>query len=185
MLESLTGDSDERLVKRAIDGSQAAWHGLIRRYDRRLYNYAYRIVGNPDDATDMLQEILVAVHRNLATWRGDGSFPAWLFRIAAYRCTDYLRRRRHFDDIDAHPELETSQSGPEQFAELASINQKLVAAMAQLPTDQRIVIELKFFQQFTFDDIAQQLSISANTAKTRLYTGLRKLRAIEGLADAL
>ena len=93
--------TDEDLVASALKGSNSAWTKLVKRYEKRVYNYALRMVGHPDDAFDLMQEVFVGVHRNLAGFRGDGAFPAWLFRIANFRCTDYLRRRRH-TEADRH-----------------------------------------------------------------------------------
>jgi len=181
----MKGDaSDEALVRRALAGSDAAWTKLVGRYQRRVYNYARRMVGHPDDALDLMQEVFVGVLRNLPDFRGDGAFAAWLFRIAAYRCTDYLRRRRATVPLD-----ETAWDGANGAATGAEshtdANRLVARALAALPVEQRHVVELKFFQEFTFDDIAGQLGISANTAKTRLYAALRRLRQHEELKDAL
>jgi len=177
--------SDEKIIARALQGARGAWLELVRRYERRVYNYALRMVGHPDDAADLMQEIFMGVYRNLPGYRGDGAFPAWLFRIASFRCTDYLRRRRlhvPFDEDDGHT---TGGNDPEVSVLATHANREIAAALATLPPEQRHVVELKFFQGFTFEDIAAQLGISPNTAKTRLYTALKKLRHHEELRDAL
>jgi RNA polymerase sigma-70 factor (ECF subfamily) len=177
--------SDEALVSRAVAGSNGAWYKLVKRYEKRVYNYALRMVGHPDDASDLMQEVFLGVHRNLGSFRGDGPFPAWLFRIASFRCTDYLRRRRYHDEYDEKLGLMDSAAGPEEQTLTTHANHQISAALACLPNDQRQVVELKFFQHFTFEDIAGQLGISPNTAKTRLYSALRKLKQHEELRDAL
>jgi RNA polymerase sigma-70 factor (ECF subfamily) len=177
--------SEEKLIARAAQGASGAWLELVRRYERRIYNYALRMVGHPDDAADLMQEIFMGAYRNLPGYRGDGAFPAWLFRIASFRCTDHLRRRRlhkPFDELDGDA---LSPNEPEVSVLATHANREIAAALASLPPEQRHVVELKFFQGFTFDDIAGQLGISPNTAKTRLYTALRKLRHNEELRDAL
>lgn len=181
----LTTATDERLVARALNGSANAWRTLVRRYERRVYNYALRMVGHPDDAADLMQEIFMGVYRNLATYRGDAAFPAWLFRIASFRCTDYLRRRRLHEPFDECNGDALSAHEPEVSLLATHANRDIAAALGSLPPEQRHVVELKFFQGFTFDDIAVQLGISPNTAKTRLYTALRKLRQNEELRDVL
>lgn len=177
--------SDETLVTRAVAGSNRAWFKLVKRYEKRVYNYALRMVGHPDDALDLMQEVFLGVHKNLASFRGDAPFPAWLFRIASFRCTDYLRRRRFNDEFDEKSGHVNGAPGPEEETLTTHANQRIMAALATLPTEQRQVVELKFFQQFTFDDIAGQLGISSNTAKTRLYSALKKLKKQEELRDAL
>ena len=159
---------------------------MVKRYERRVYNYALRMVRHPDDALDLMQEVFLGVYRNLATYRGDGVFPAWLFRIASYRCTDLLRRRRDMVPYDDGAAVATAPDcDPVQATERSRANGQIKAALATLPAEQRHVVELKFFQSFTFEDIAAQLGISPNTAKTRLYSALRKLRAKECLRDEL
>jgi len=167
-----------------LAGSDNAWTKLVGRYQQRVYNYALRMIGHPDDALDLMQEVFVGVLRNLPGYRRDGAFAAWLFRIAAYRCTDYLRRRRVTVPLD-----ETAWDGVDgeavEVEPRVDANRPIATALAGLPAEQRHVVELKFFQEFTFDDIAGQLGISPNTAKTRLYGALRKLRQHEELKDAL
>ena len=177
--------TDEVLITRAVAGSNSAWNKLIKRYEKRVYNYALRMVSHPDDAFDLMQEVFVGVHRNLGSFRGDAPFPAWLFRIASFRCTDYLRRRKFHDEVDEERGFLYAEAGPEEQTFTTHANQKISAALGTLPDEQRQVVELKFFQHFTFEDIAGQLGISANTAKTRLYSALRKLKQHEELRDAL
>ena len=121
--------------------------------------------GNAADARDMLQEILLAVYRNLGSYRGEGPFPAWLFRLASFRCTDFLRRRRP-QVVNSH---DLDLFGTQH-------NREVIRLMNVLSREQRLVVELKFFQHFTFDEIGNQLGISSNTAKTRLYSTLRSMR---------
>ena len=159
----------------------------MKRYERRIYNYALRMVGHPDDALDLVQEVFLGVYRNLASYRGDGAFPAWLFRIAAFRCTDYLRRRRDMGSLDDGEPVAEPCTGfdPVLTAIATDANRQVVRALAMLPPPQRHVVELKFFQSCTFDEIGERLGISPNTAKTRLYSALRKLRACKELDDEL
>lgn len=183
--------SDEKLVARALAGSNGAWTALVTRYDRRIYNYALRMVGHPDDALDLVQEVFLGVYRNLASYRSDGVFAAWLFRIASFRCTDYLRRRRNTESFeetttDAAPTpYPAAAFDPVQEAMTTHANSRITQALATLPSAQRHVVELKFFQHFTFENIGEQLGISPNTAKTRLYSALKKLKAVEELQDEL
>ena len=174
--------TDEQLVKSANQGSDRAWRQLVDRYEKRLYNHALRMVGNPEDANDLLQDVLLAVYRNLSGFRGDAPFGAWVFRIATFRCTDHLRRKRPVAlPVDELVDPVTG-SNPAIGYENARTNQDIIRLLAKLSADQRQVIELKFFQNFTFEEIGSQLGISANTAKTRLYSALRKLRKTEPTA---
>ncbi len=173
--------TDEQLIHKALAGSERAWFGLIKRYEKRLYNYSLRMTGSPDDAMDILQDILMSVYRNLASYRGEGVFAAWLFRIASFRCTDFFRQRsRQFTSTDDVDVLDESGTDFADGMDNIEGNKGLMKMMSSLPTDQKHVIELKFFQHFTFDEIAGQLGISSNTAKSRLYAALKKMRGQKG-----
>ena len=169
--------SDDKLIKSALAGSEQAWLTLVKRYEKRLFNYCLRMSGSRDDAMDILQDVLLSVYRNLKTYRGDGEFAAWLFRIASFRCIDYFRRRNFhtpLEEIELPDESDSNQ--PDLNISTAQSNKNIVRLMSRLPLDQRQVVELKYFQSFTFDEIGGQLGISANTAKTRLYAALGKMR---------
>lgn len=170
--------SDGQLISKALKGNRKAWLNLIKRYESPIFNYGVRMTGNSDDALDLMQEVFVSVFRNLASYRGEGSFKSWMFRIAHYRCIEFYRRKKPMQGLDDTPELECGSVCPEGELALGQQNTQLTQAMQQLPLAQKAVVELKFFGQFTFDEIAVQLGISANTAKSRLYTALDKLKTL-------
>ena len=138
------------------------------------------MTGSSDDAKDLMQDIFVSVYRNLASYKGTGSFKGWLFRIAHYRCIEFYRRKKPHVSLDDAPEsdLGLDTVSPEMEMQCQQRQSGLIKAMQQLPVNQRAVVELKFFGQFTFEEIADQLGISANTVKSRLYTALGKLKLV-------
>jgi len=170
--------SDETLVKQALKGKKSAWVTLVKRYEKNLYNYTLRMVSNPDDALDLMQDVFMAVFRNLASFRGDSPFKGWMFKIAHYRCIEFYRRKKPTQSLDDTPEQEEQSSDACPEAHLFSGQQAslLNKAIHTLPVNQKLVVELKFFQHCTFDDIAKQLGISVNTVKSRLYSALDKLK---------
>lgn len=170
--------SDETLVKQALKGKKSAWITLVKRYEKNLYNYALRMVSNPDDAMDLMQDVFVAVFRNLASFRGESPFKGWMFKIAHYRCIEFYRKKKPTQSLDDIPEQEeqTSDVCPEMSLHSGQQANMLNCAMQLLPVNQKLVVELKFFQHCTFEDIAMQLGISVNTAKSRLYSALDKLK---------
>jgi RNA polymerase sigma-70 factor (ECF subfamily) len=170
--------SDKQLIDKALQGNKKAWLTLIGRYEKSIFNYGVRMTGNRDDALDLMQEVFVSVFRNLINYRGEGSFKGWLFKIAHYRCIEFYRRKRPNQGLDDIPEIMSEQPEPQQSAQVEQQNQQLVGAMQSLPLAQKAVVELKFFGQFTFEEIAEQLGISTNTAKSRLYSALQKLKSL-------
>jgi len=170
--------SDEQLIARALQGNKHAWLSLLKRYEKLIYNYGMRMTGKNEDALDLLQEVFISVFRSLSTYRGEGSFKSWLFRIAHFRCIEFYRRKRPMQDLDEVPEMQSNDLSHEQQLGGDQQNTQLIHAMQHLPLAQKAVVELKFFGHFTFDEIASQTSISVNTAKSRLYSALEKLKTL-------
>lgn len=172
--------SDEQLVKKALAGHKKSWLLLLSRYEKSIYNYALRMTSDPDDAKDLLQEIFISVYNSLSSFKGKGSFKGWLFRIAHFRCMDFFRRRQPNVSLDDAPEVQeqTCVHSPELDAQINQQQLHLHSIMRHLPVNQREVVELKFFGQFTFEDIASQLGISVNTVKSRLYSATSKLKEL-------
>lgn len=172
--------SDETLIKKAVAGNKSAWLKLVKRYEKLVYNYGLRMVGSPDDALDLMQDTFVSVFKSLENFRGESAFKSWLLKIAHYRCIEFYRRRKATVDIDAVPEAynEDGEDCPELNVVNSQQGNEVIKAMGNLPVNQRAVIEMKFFQHLTFDDIALQLGVSSNTVKSRLYAGLSKMKQV-------
>jgi len=181
-------DDDETLIRKALDGHEKAWVKLVKRYEKRIYNYSLRMTGATDEAMDLVQEVFLAVFRNLPNYRGDGVFPAWLFRIASNRCTDFLRRRntnplanQSLTDMES---IKSSKMAEEDLQRHQG-NQEVLKLLSGLSREQRQVVELKLFQNMTFDEIEGYTGLSANTAKTRFYAALQKLRNLVEVPHAV
>lgn len=151
------------------------FEAITRQYSAMLFRHIYRMVGNHEDAQDILQEVLLQIYRKLHTYRGDASLKTWIFRIASNRTIDFLRqaKRRKTEEL---PETLQSSDSPLAFAQRSIRRDQLWEALAQLPTDQRQLVVFKEINGLTFREIAGILDIPENTAKTRMYASLRKLR---------
>jgi len=184
-------EQDDALIRAALDGSARAWDQLVRRHETQVYNFSLRLTGNPTDALDLMQEVFLGVYRNLHRFRGESRFSTWLFRIAHNKAIDIARRRpsstslesalQHGGDL-VEARWQQLDDVPEQDP-LALLDERqrnalILAQMAALPLEQRLVVELKVFQSLTFEEIAELQDIPANTAKTRFYTALRRLKAL-------
>ena len=178
-------DEDEALIAAALAGSPHAWEKLVKRYESRVFNQGLRLMGNPSDAMDLLQEVFLGVYRNLHRFRGDAKFSSWLFRIAHNKAIDLSRRKRLLARTPPNAEGEADpleglpadrQQEPDISLMHSELNQRIVKRLSQLPLAQRLVVELKVFQSMTFEEIADMQDISENTAKTRFYAALKKLK---------
>jgi len=178
--------SDSELIAAAVAGSERAWSQLVRRHETQVYNLGLRLTGSAADACDLMQETFVAVYRNLHRFRADARFSSWLYRIVHNKSVDLFRRRRL---PDAHaifktdgeawtpPLVDDDTPGPQQVLLSEEQNRHIMQLMATLPLAQRLLVEMKVYQGLTFEEIADIQQISPNTAKTRFYSALKKLRA--------
>jgi len=184
-------EQDEALIRAANEGSARAWDQLVRRHETQVYNFSLRLTGNPTDALDLMQEVFLGVYRNLHRFRGESQFSTWLFRIAHNKAIDMARRRpvstslesaleEAGDQIEARWQQldEVPEQDPQVLLDERQRNALILSQMGALPLEQRLVVELKVFQSLTFEEIAELQDISANTAKTRFYTALRRLKAL-------
>lgn len=181
-------NEDEALIAAALKGSAYAWEKLVKRYESKIYNHGLRLTGNSSDAMDLMQEVFLGVYRNLHRFRGDAKFSSWIFRIAHNKAVDMNRRKRLMtappkfssdddgDDFEKYPgkrELE-----PQFQLGESEQNVRILKMLDELSLEQRSIVEQKIFQSLTFDEIAELQDISANTAKTRFYSALKKLKVV-------
>lgn len=184
-------EQDDALIRAALEGSARAWDQLVRRHETQVYNFGLRLTGNPTDALDLMQEVFLGVYRNLHRFRGESQFSTWLFRIAHNKAIDMARRRPSSTSLESALEDagdliearwqqldDVPEQDPQALLDERQRNALILAQMGELPLEQRLVVELKVFQSLTFEEIAELQDISANTAKTRFYTALRRLKAL-------
>lgn len=166
---------DASLINRVLGSDQAAMAEIFDRYGSLVYSIALRILKDPGQAEDVLQEILLQVWRNPARFaNGRGSLPAWLAVVARNRSIDLLRKRRPIE-----PMGDLVVASPENLAseiERNSMVEKVRNAMKDLPTAQQRLIELAFFEGMTHSEIAARTGEPLGTVKTRIRTALATLR---------
>ncbi|HUF32238.1 MAG TPA: sigma-70 family RNA polymerase sigma factor [Acidimicrobiales bacterium] len=168
------------LVDAARGGDRAAFDELVRATSAETYTLAVRLVGDEEDAKDVVQETYLRAYRGLARFRGDAQFSTWLYRITANCAATHLgRRRRHrhdpLPDDDVVVDIDPSHD-PEARADLAADRDLLTAALADLPPRLRAVIVLRDIYDLPHEAIAAELGISTSAAKVRLHRARRKLR---------
>ena len=173
------------LIRAAQRGNLDAFNELVLTYQHRIYNLAYRILGDPAAAEDATQETFIAAYRKIGSFRG-GSFISWLLRIVANRCYDELRRQKRrpsipLEEIDvgeeeANPALINGGESPEEHAERAELARFLQAAITTLPPDQRMVLVLSDVEGLSYAEIAATVGVPVGTVKSRLARARARLR---------
>ncbi len=165
-------------------GDTLAFNRLVLKWEQTVYNVALRMLQNRDEATEAAQEVFMLAYKNIRRFRQDAKFSTWLYRIAVNHCVSRARRRPpgphvSLDSVDATAaparQLRTSET---QEGELLRAENRIRVhtALSFLPPEQRAVIELKFFQELTFEDIAAVLQVPLSTIKSRLYAGMEILK---------
>lgn len=179
-------EAERQWVVAAKKGDVEAFNQLVRMYEGRVYGLCFRMLGDADHAADLAQDTFISAYRSLNKFR-DGSFIAWLLRIATNACYDALRaqKRRPSTSLNALMDADTD-STPYQFEDHApSLDQQMLnrelsheiqAGLLTLPEDQRVVLIMSDIQGFTYEDIAIATDMQLGTVKSRLSRARAKLR---------
>ncbi len=168
------------LVQAARAGDRAAFERLVVATSPQVYALAYRLVGNEDDARDVLQDTYLRAFRSIGRFRGDAAFATWLHRIAANCSTTLLARRHRRRSTELDEQIEVveccAEHDPESVLGAVDDRRRLVEALAALPYDLRAVVVLHDVYDLPREAIAAELKISRAAAKVRSHRARRRLR---------
>ena len=165
-------ESDEMLVRRCLAGDQAAFEGIVVRYQRGLFNVALRLLGSYEDARDCTQTAFVKAYEHLDTFDTSQRFVSWIYRILRNECLNMLRARRPSEPVS----LDWAAAGiPSDSLMAFERNRAVQLALLGLTADYREVIVLRHFTELSYDDIAAALGIPVKTVKSRLYSARQRL----------
>ncbi|MGI6706360.1 MAG: RNA polymerase sigma factor [Clostridia bacterium] len=175
---------DDLLVHKALKGDIEAFEELISAYEHRIYNIAYRMMGNPEDAMDVVQEALLKIYRSLKKFKNQSSFSTWIYRIVMNTCLDELRKKKRgfllfMNDAEGYGEDIVDSSGdslPEESYERKERLKSLQKAIQELIPDYKSVIILRDIQGFSYEEIAEILHCPLGTVKSRINRARTELR---------
>ena len=161
-------DPDRDLITRFNEGERAAFDQLVRRHQRGMWHLVRRYVKSDADASDVTQQAFVRAFRGLASFRGAASVRSWLYRIAINCALSWLRdHRREQPSEIAEDALTEVNPAPAQLS-AGDDRAALRRAIAQLPPKQKLVLELRVFDDLSFKEVAELADCSENTAKDRI-----------------
>jgi len=168
-------EDDAALIARIRAGDQSAMAGLYDRYSGVVYGVALRVLASTTAAEDVVQEVFLQLWRKPQAFDADrGRLAPWLAVIARNRAIDHLRKRPQEDDIDEVP-ISTGVDLEDDAARTLAV-EKVRSVLAQLPQEQRRVLEMAFFEGMTHTEIAGKTGEPLGTIKTRIRTGLLAVR---------
>jgi RNA polymerase sigma-70 factor (ECF subfamily) len=166
-------------------GDAVSFNRLVLKWEQPIYNLSLRMLRDADEAAEATQEVFLLAFKGIRRFRLDAQFSTWLYRIAANHCTSRLRKR----PPGVHLSLDGSREGTEAGQSLAAAgcpeseflrqesDHRVRGALEFLQPEQRLVVELKFFQEMTFEQIALIVEAPLSTVKSRLYHGLEILKS--------
>ena len=183
--------SDKDLVQKVVRGDGSAFSLLVARWEKKVFNFAYRMTGDREDAFDVCQDSFIRAYEQINQLKDPSKFPQWLFRIARNYCISHFRSAKQTPSQpnaggqDDEQELETLLSGASsvridnaQRFEQSELRLILERALDYLPFEQRETVVLKVYEGLKFSEIAEIAECPVSTVKSRLYIGLGQLKKI-------
>jgi len=165
--------SDAALVELVLNGDQDVFAVLVERYKDAVQNLAYRMLGNATEAEDVTQETFVRAYTQLATYKSVHKFSTWLLSIASHLAIDQLRRRRFLalplEDVPLLEWIVDTGVSPEQSALRGEKQDEIQSYLQRLPGKYRAVIVLRYWHDFSYEEIAQALNLTPALVKARLH----------------
>lgn len=179
--------NDGELVSSALAGRETGFEELVRRYQRPIAAYVYRMVGDYDAALDLTQEVFIKVYNSLTRYRSEFKFSTWIYKIAHNAAIDYLRRHTQREQalatgIDGERReisIESHRLTPEQESERKERRSEIESVVQLLPAAYRELIALRHSHDLSYDEIAEVTGLPLGTVKNRLF------RAREAMRDQL
>ena len=185
--------TDHELLQAHVDGDPDAFAILFRQHRDRLWAVALRTMGNPDDAADGLQDGMIAAYRRAGSFRGDAAVTTWLHRVVVNACLDRLRAAKvrraeplpeDLEDIGDRGSLVTSTTEAADPADLAVVEERrriVLAALDQLPADQKAALILVDMEGYPVAEVAAMLDCAVGTVKSRCSRGRARLATLLGV----
>lgn len=167
--------TDRDLILRARRGDTEAYGELVTRYQTNVFNVCYRILHERGEAEDLAQESFMRAYDRLSTFDIEREFGPWIRRVAANLCLNHLESQHKSAELKDEKDANESQ-GPEAVVEIQERSEQIRRALALLPPQYRVVVELRHYQEMSYDEIAAELNIPLSDVKSHLFRA-RKLLA--------
>jgi len=181
--ESVTAVTDEELVRRSKEDDERAFGELVSRYESKVYSLALRMVRNPEDAEDVLQDTFLRAYRGIKSFQGASTFSTWIYRITANSALMRLRKKQlPTVSIEDQDERETPINiadwtpGPVEQLMTQELQQEMDAAIGSLPPEFQQVFILRDVEEKSNAEVAEILDLSVAAVKSRLHRARLKVR---------
>lgn len=180
---------EEGLINKASKGDAAAFEALVTKYEKGVYNLAFRLVSDRDDAMDIAQEVFLKAYQALPRFRGDSRFSTWIYRVCVNASLDHLRRKQKmasysldeplsFKESPVTREIEDESGSVEDSVETKSLGQAVLAVLRDLEPQHRVIILLSDVKGYSYQEIADILGLCMGTVKSRLHRSRNMVRKL-------
>ena len=178
--------SDEALMLQLQTGDLRSFDTLVKRWEKRLLNYCYRMVNDIALAEDLRQEVFLRIYHSAKKYRPTAQFSTWMYRITTNLCLDTLAKQKHRKEISMTSYLESESEGfgeklvdPSDAPDAAVVKKetesRVRSALARLPEDQRVVVIMRHYNGMKFHEIAAIVERPVSTVKSRMAAGMERL----------
>lgn len=180
--------SDAALVAQARAGDGDAFRVLVERHSRKVYRLAFRLIGNEEDAEDIVQETFLRAYRSLERFNEQAQFSSWIYRIASNHALDLLRSRKRrseqslsaptadADGIAVADRIASANPGPDRLAQGGEVQQQIKVVLEELTPQERVAFTLRHFEGHTVEEISSYLNVSASATRNAVFRAVQKVR---------
>ena len=182
--------SEIDLVEKSQQGNIEAFEKLISFYQKKVFNIAFRMMGNQDDASDVAQEVFIKIYKSIGSFKKQSAFSTWVYKITINTCRDELRKQKNkrntisldqsicLEDNEVERQIQSNDPTPELVAEKRETGKLIKEAIFNLSDEYKEVVILRDIQGFSYSDIAKILNCPEGTVKSRINRARSMLKDI-------
>jgi RNA polymerase sigma-70 factor (ECF subfamily) len=170
----MTERSDNDLVRDTLEGDTEAFGTLVERYEKVIFNAAYRMSKDYDEAQDIAQVAFVKAYENLGRFNPAYKFFSWLYRIALNESLNRIQGRKKLGELN--PAMKSARDGPDATYEKSELGEKVQQALMEIEPRYRALIVMRHFRDLSYREIGEALEIPEKKVKSRLFTARQMLR---------
>jgi RNA polymerase sigma-70 factor (ECF subfamily) len=175
----LPGENDRELVSKALQGNQKAFREIVERYHSTAYAVVRGVLGDSDEVDDVLQNVYIKIYRGLAGFRGESRLSTWIYQIARNEAINLARKRRPGGTAVEDVVLPAGEdASPEATYGKRELRDRMEVAMAEMDENYRMVLELRYMGERSYEEIAEAMGLPIGTVKTYIYRAKVQLKKI-------
>jgi RNA polymerase sigma-70 factor (ECF subfamily) len=170
----MNDDEDIVNVRECLRGNTRAFEVIVQKYQRPLYNLAFRMLSSTHGAEEVVQSVFIRAFENIHTFHQEKKFYSWIYRIAINESINFRNKSERLSPMVE--EIAATEPSQEEIVSKIEIKEKIQYAVSKLKSDYQTVIILKHFQDLSYDEIGVILGIPEKTVKSRLFTARKELK---------